>query len=216
MDITQESEADALWQDSLDLLSGEGKPEAFLAMLRSCTPVSLENGVLHVETPMRIVVKKVAASQEELEEILSQAAFEPIKLEVALGGAAAAPKPHVSSMSQEEARDWTAATSSAAPAAPAVERHEVRIADDGWQDDPERAARENRRRRERNPLVEDVGAGDSKLTFDRFVRGDENMIAYDSAVQVANGVNKSYGLLFIYGKSGLGTVSYTHLTLPTN
>ena len=53
-----------------------------------------------------------------------------------------------------------------------------------------------------------MGAGDSKLTFDRFVRGDENMIAYDSAVQVANGVNKSYGLLFIYGKSGLGK---THL-----
>lgn len=208
MDITQESEADALWQDSLDLLSGEGKPEAFLAMLRSCTPTSLENGVLRVETPMRIVVKKVAASQEELEEMLSQAAFEPIKLEVALGGAAAAPRPHVSSMSQEEARDWTAATSSAAPAAAAAEHHEARIADDGWQDDPERAARENRRRRERNPLVEDVGAGDSKLTFDRFVRGDENMIAYDSAVQVANGVNKSYGLLFIYGKSGLGK---THL-----
>ena len=111
MDITQESEADALWQDSLDLLSGEGKPEAFLAMLRSCTPTSLENGVLRVETPMRIVVKKVAATQEELEEMLSQAAFEPIKLEVALGGAAAAPRPHVSSMSQEEARDWTAATS---------------------------------------------------------------------------------------------------------
>lgn len=208
MDITQESEADALWQDSLDLLSGEGKPEAFLAMLRSCTPTSLENGVLRVETPMRIVVKKVAASQEELEEMLSQAAFEPIKLEVSLGGAAATPKPHVSSMSQEEARDWTAATSSAAPAAPVTERHEARIADDGWQDDPERAARENRQRRERNPLVEDVGAGDSKLTFDRFVRGDENMIAYDSAVQVANGVNKSYGLLFIYGKSGLGK---THL-----
>ncbi len=204
MDITQESDAEALWQDALDLLADEGQPESLLAMFRSCTPVSLEDGTLRVEASMRLVLKKIAANTEVLEDVLSRAAFEPVKLEAALGGKPAAPKPHVSTMTAEEARAW----SPAPQPAPAAVSASPRIEDDGWHEDTGAAERENRRRRENNPLVEDVGSGDSKLTFDRFVRGDENMIAYDSAVQVANGVNKSYSLLFIYGKSGLGK---THL-----
>lgn len=50
---------------------------------------------------------------------------------------------------------------------------------------------------------------DSKLTFDRFVQGEENQLAYQAANQVACGsCNQSYNPLFIYGKSGLGK---THL-----
>lgn len=50
---------------------------------------------------------------------------------------------------------------------------------------------------------------DSKLTFDRFVQGEENMLAYQAAMQVACGTgSQSYNPLFIYGKSGLGK---THL-----
>lgn len=50
---------------------------------------------------------------------------------------------------------------------------------------------------------------DSKLTFDRFVQGEENQLAYQAANQVACGsYNQSYNPLFIYGKSGLGK---THL-----
>ena len=207
MDITQESDAEALWQDALDLLADEGQPESLLAMFRSCTPTSLEDGVLRVEASMRLVLKKIASNTEVLEDVLGRAAFEPVKIEAVLGGNHAAPKPHVSTMTAEEARAWAPSTQTA-PAAPAQTAPASRIEDDGWHDDADAAQRENRRRRANNPLVEDVGAGDSKLTFDRFVRGDENMIAYDSAVQVANGVNKSYSLLFIYGKSGLGK---THL-----
>ena len=207
MDITQESDADALWQDALDLLAGNGAPEAFLAMLRNCTPTSLEDGVLRVQTPMRLVLKRLSSNIAEIEAVLEQAAFEPVKLEASLGGAAAAPKPHVSSMSSAEARDWKAATEAAAR--PQEQPRPRAAADeDPWREDAEGVARENRRRRAENPLVEDVGAGDSKLTFDRFVVGDENRIAYDSAMQVADGVNKAYDLLFIYGKSGLGK---THL-----
>ncbi len=207
MDISQESDADALWQDALDLLAGNGAPEAFLAMLRNCTPTSLEDGVLRVQTPMRLVLKRLSANVAEIEAVLEQAAFEPVKLEASLGGAAAAPKPHVSSMSSAEARDWKAATE--APARPQEQpRPRPAVEEDPWREDAEGVARENRRRRAENPLVEDVGAGDSKLTFDRFVVGDENRIAYDSAMQVADGVNKAYDLLFIYGKSGLGK---THL-----
>lgn len=206
MDISEESDADALWQDALDLLAGNGAPEAFLAMLRNCTPVSLEEGVLRIQTPMRLVLKRLSSNAAEIESVLEQAAFEPVKLEASLGGAAAAPKPHVSSMSSEEARDWKAATE--APAATRVAQERPAAEEDTWKEDAEGIARENRRRRAENPLVEDVGAGDSKLTFDRFVVGDENRIAYDSAMQVADGVNKAYDLLFIYGKSGLGK---THL-----
>ena len=53
-----------------------------------------------------------------------------------------------------------------------------------------------------------IDPSDSKLTFDRFVSGEENEFAFDAAKQVANGGNKSYNPLFIYGKSGLGK---THL-----
>ncbi len=207
MDITQESDAEALWQDALDLLADEGQPESLLAMFRSCQPVSLEGGTLRIEASMRLVLKKIAANTEVLEDVLSRAAFEPVKLEAALGGNHAAPKPHVSTMTAEEARAWAPAAAPAPDQAPSP-APAAAIEDDGWRDDAGAAEREAKRRREKNPLVEDVGAGDSKLTFDRFVRGDENMIAYDSAVQVANGVNKSYSLLFIYGKSGLGK---THL-----
>lgn len=200
MEISLESDAEALWQDTLDLLGTKGLPESVLAMLRSCTPVSMEGGCLRVETPMRLVLKNAAKNKELIEECLTEAAFEPMRLEVELGGTKAAPKaPVASTMSREEAKAWDNATSGA-PSAPVPTPSIVETAVAAPQDASARKAR--------NPLVEDVGAGDSKLTFDRFVRGDENILAYESAVQVANGVNKGYDLVFIYGKSGLGK---THL-----
>jgi chromosomal replication initiator protein len=39
-------------------------------------------------------------------------------------------------------------------------------------------------------LAEDIPETDSKLTFDRFVAGEENMLALEAAKQVANGVKK--------------------------
>ena len=54
MELSLESDADALWQDTLDLLSQESLPEAVLAMLRNCTPVRMEDNVLYVTTPMRL------------------------------------------------------------------------------------------------------------------------------------------------------------------
>lgn len=57
-----------------------------------------------------------------------------------------------------------------------------------------------------NPIQSEI---DSKLTFGRFVQGEENQLAYQAANQVACGsCNQSYNPLFIYGKSGLGK---THL-----
>lgn len=265
MELSLESDAEALWQDSLDLLTGEGAPAALLAMLQKCTPVQLEDGVLHVETPMRMVAKSVAKNAAVIEACLEQAAFEPVRLDVqfrqgmavaaapatvtaapaqpvpvqatptpsapapAVPESAAAmpfsptrksepapepqaerPRGHVlmgaagSVMTPEELRRWDAAVSGA-PAAPASPAEA-----DAWDEESEAQAHERlaRERREKNPLADEEVAADSKLTFDRFVMGDENEFAYNAALQVANGNKDSYNPLFIYGKSGLGK---THL-----
>ena len=96
MELSLESDAEALWQDSLDLLTGEGAPAALLAMLQKCSPVQLEDGVLHVETPMRMVAKSVAKNAAVIEACLEQAAFEPVRLDVQFrqgAAVAAAPAP---------------------------------------------------------------------------------------------------------------------------
>ncbi len=210
MDISEESDAAVLWEDTLDILADAGKPESFMAMLRSCVPMSLEDGVLKAETPMRLALRKISQNTEEIEAAMSEAAFEKVTLELALGGAHAPAKPHVSSMTREEvdAAQQAAATYAAHEPAPRADHAASGLEEDSWRAGADAARREAERRRAKNPLVEDVGAGDSKLTFDRFVRGEENSIAFDSAIQVANGVNKNFNLLFIYGKSGLGK---THL-----
>lgn len=206
MELSLESDAEALWQDTLDLLSQQQRlPESVLAMLRNCTPVSMEDGVLKLTTPMRLVLKNVSKNAGVVEECLTQAAFEPMRLEVSFAPAAPSQEgvPARSSMSRAEADAWAADTAD-------VRATPRSIVEDTW--DERRAAEareeENRRRRARNPLVEDISQATSKLTFDRFVRGDENDIAYQAALQVANGMNSTYNPLFIYGKSGLGK---THL-----
>ena len=206
MELSLESDAEALWQDTLDLLSQQQRlPESVLAMLRNCTPVSMDDGVLKLTTPMRLVLKNVSKNAGVVEECLTQAAFEPMRLEVSFAPAAPAQEgtPARSSMSRAEADAWAADTAD-------VRATPRSIVEDTW--DERRAAEareeENRRRRARNPLVEDISQATSKLTFDRFVRGDENDIPYQAALQVANGMNSTYNPLFIYGKSGLGK---THL-----
>ena len=94
MELSLESDAEALWQDTLDLLAAQAKvPESVLAMLRNCTPTSMEGGVMRLETPMRLVLKTVSKNAAVVEECLTQAAFEPMRLEVSFApGAAAAPR----------------------------------------------------------------------------------------------------------------------------
>ena len=208
MELSLESDAEALWQDTLDLLAAQARvPESVLAMLRNCVPTSMEGGVMRLETPMRLVLKTVSKNASVVEECLTQAAFEPMRLEVSFAPAAQArAQSPSSSMSREEVAAWTAETSHAAAARAEAPRS---IVEDTW-DERRADARDEelRRRRERNPLVEDISPATSKLTFERFVRGDENDIAYQAALQVANGMNSTYNPLFIYGKSGLGK---THL-----
>ena len=209
MELSLESDAEALWQDTMDLLTDRNLPESVLAMLRNCTPTHMEDGTLRLETPMRLVVKTVSKNAALVEECLSAAAFEPMHLEIGFVPSSRPTSPRTSRMSREEADRWAADTV-ATPHPSAVAPTPRQIAEDTWDERASEAARaeEIRRRRERNPLVEDVSHAASKLTFDRFVRGDENDIAYQASLQVSNGMNSTYNPLFIYGKSGLGK---THL-----
>ena len=116
MELSLESDAEALWQDSLDLLTGEGAPAALLAMLQKCTPVQLEDGVLHVETPMRMVAKSVAKNAAVIEACLEQAAFEPVRLDVLFRqGAAVAAAPAAATAAPAQPVPVPAPAASAAP-----------------------------------------------------------------------------------------------------
>lgn len=196
MDITFESDERALWQDTLDLLSMEGTNASIVAMLSSCEPVSMEEGVMHVKTSMRLVQKNVEKNLAAIEDYLSRAAFQPMKLVIELVQSEDEVVATHSQMSQE----------AFASLSPTVRDDPSFI----WEqnESPEQKELRLSQSRKNNPLVERVTEHDSRLTFDRFVQGDENIFAYHAALQVAEGENKTYNPLFIYGKSGLGK---THL-----
>ena len=192
MDTIQESDLWDLWQDALSLLARENLAEATLAMIGSCTPKSFEDGTLVLTTEMRLVQKNVLKNQGIIEDCLSRAAFEPIHVSVVLEQSEPiqSTAPSASSITPQTIETWSSTPSSDVPIWESVED----------QVPPARLTH--------NPLVESVSANDSSLTFERFVQGDENIFAYQAALQVAEGENKAYNPLFIYGKSGLGK---THL-----
>ena len=77
-----ETDAEALWQDTIDLLEDQNISEPLAAMLKSCKPISLQDGILTISTSMRLVQKTVLKNSATIENCLSQAAFENITLEV--------------------------------------------------------------------------------------------------------------------------------------
>ncbi len=197
----QENDSDAaiLWDDVLALLEDRGLPAATLAMFRSCQALSLDDEALHIGTSMGFAQRRIAQQSDIIEEALAEAAFEPLAVVVELvkGGA---PKP-IETGSTVTPAELGAMDSSISGGRMPAPQPEV-----APETPAEPLSPEGRRRS--NPLFEEVPEGGSKLTFDRFVAGEENMLALDAAKQVANGENKSYNPLFIYGKSGLGK---THL-----
>lgn len=232
MDIIFEADASEIWQDTLDIIQQTHPDQAFLAMLQQCVPVELDENELKLETSMRMVMKNITLNQELIENCLSQAAFKPLKLSMSFVPAHA-PKPVMNTfVSPEEYQSIQARQAqgrlgtvmmpagAGAPAAPVTPAASVAAAN------PSTAGREITAaaassfagisteqapvvpKRRTNPLAEEVMEDDSRLTFERFLVSEENEMAYNAAVQVANGTNRNYNPLFIYGKSGLGK---THL-----
>lgn len=195
MDHEQDSDAQILWEDALRLLAERNMSPATLAMLRSCKAISFEEDTLHVGCAMAFAQRKIMEQTALVEECLEQAAFQPVTFVVDLVSTPQAKPMDTSAVlseheiseldgritsrsSQPSTSSAHAAPQTASPAAPAPVRRE------------------------------EIPISDAKLTFDRFVEGEENQFALEAAKQVANGENMSYNPLFIYGKSGLGK---THL-----
>lgn len=195
MDPVQESDAKILWHDVLGLLASKSVAPATLAMLRSCDATAFDGSELHIATSMGFAQRKIVQQTPLIEECLEQAAFQHVSLVVELlqESAPAAIQTNAT-MTPDELSGL--AGSSGEPVA-------AQGQDEGWQ-----KAQRSQGRRRNNSFQNDTSVLDSKLTFDRFVAGEENMLAYEAAKQVANGENKSYNPLFVYGKSGLGK---THL-----
>lgn len=199
MGVSANEEARILWDDVLDLLRGDDLAPAVLAMLESCTPERMGAGEFHIATSTRFVKLKVDENRTPIESALKQAAFEDLKLVCDLSDGKKAAVQTNSEVTREELADWSRATEPApAPAAPSAPAAAPVVPTRPAAPAPAAA----------NPLIEAIPENDSKLTFDRFVEGEENQIALQAAKQVADGENKSYNPLFIYGKSGLGK---THL-----
>ena len=150
MELSLESDAEALWQDTLDLLSAKNLPESTLAMLRGCTPKSMSDSVMTIETPMRLVLKTISKNTEIIEECLSQAAFEPMTLSVIFSPTAQTAAPRTpSTMSREEVDRWTAATTS--PNNHWEGPTPKKIAEDTWDETGLDALREAAARRTTSP-----------------------------------------------------------------
>ena len=194
MELSQESDAAILWQDVMALLSARDDINgSTLAMIDSCNPTYMDDESFHVSTSLGFAQRKISQHASIIEECLEQASFMPLTFVVDLVKDQRQLRT-TSEVSPEELTRLTQATSSPViPQAPsATQMVQQRMEEQVFVDQ----------------MADEITQTDSKLTFERFVAGEENRYALEAAKQVANGDNTSYNPLFIYGKSGLGK---THL-----
>ncbi|OFK22271.1 DnaA ATPase domain-containing protein [Olsenella sp. HMSC062G07] len=189
MDSTQD-DAKLLWHDVLVMLDTKSLAPSVLAMLKSCDVIGFDGTALSISTNLGFAQRKIRQCTQLIEACLNEAAFQPVELRVLLAQPSESMEIDTSShLSSSELRRITSEARAQAPA----KAHS-----------PSGGTATNA-----SPLADTAGdLADSKLTFERFVAGEENMLAFEAAKQVANGENKGYNPLFIYGKSGLGK---THL-----
>ena len=193
MSGNMDSDAALLWQDVLVLLHERDMEASTLAMVESCTPLSLEDDRLRISCSLSFAQRKIMQSADIIEECLEEAAFQPLKLSVELVKERRLVRPS-SRVTTEEYERLSNHQETPAPSPATVDSSPL-PAEDPMDDAT-------------HQLLEQPPDIDSKLTFDRFVVGEENRYALEAAKQVANGDSTSYNPLFIYGKSGLGK---THL-----
>ncbi|MBQ6523853.1 MAG: ATP-binding protein [Atopobiaceae bacterium] len=197
MNQNLDSDAAILWEDVMALLSArDDLNRSTLAMIESCTPTTMDDETFHVSTTLGFAQRKISQNARIIEECLEQASFQPLTLVVDLVKDTRTVRVS-NEVSPEELSRLSAATSSA----PAPVQSVTHVTAQPIQPQTENLAYAAQ-------LSDEITQTDSKLTFERFVAGEENRYALEAAKQVANGYNKSYNPLFIYGKSGLGK---THL-----
>ncbi len=225
----QESDAQILWEDVVDMLASDGLAPSTLAMLQSCEALDLTDDTLTISAKSGFVRRNVEKNAELIKEALERAAFQPMELAVSLNrkGASipsapapatqaqpAAPAQQPTPTQMPQPTTFAQATSPAAPH-PTVTNQTTISREDlerllNPSSEPEQSMESEQEalaRRRKNPLVQDIAPADSQLTFDTFVEGEENQLAFQAAKAVANGSN-GYNPLFIYGGPGMGK---THL-----
>lgn len=203
MDENSRADAEALWSDTIDLMrSDDTAPAALVAMLEKCTPKDFDGEHIIIEAPARFMKLQIERNVSIIQTALANAAFMPVLLSVEIGTAKARPIQSSSVVSEDELQELTNSIGNSRPTQDVVAKP-VQIS----QPTLSSPAISFAERSAANPLVSEITENDSKLTFSRFVEGEENRIALQAAKQVADGF-KNYNPLFIYGKSGLGK---THL-----
>lgn len=181
-----------LWNDVISLLNERDFAPSLLAMLNTCKVESFDGQRMVVSTSLGFAQRKIEEQAPAIRECLEQAAFQPVDFLVILSNEKHPAVQTVSRMTREELEQNYQGTAEA----PLPEKKETS------RDKAVLSARQSFFE------VDNRGAAESRLTFERFVSGEENEFAFDAAKQVANGVKTSYNPLFIYGKSGVGK---THL-----
>ncbi len=217
MENTVDSYAQALWSDVLDLAMGmEELGASKCAMLEKCTPYSFTGDSISVLAPSRFMKLQIEKITPLIEKCLEQVAFEHIAFTVEINLAAKPVVKTSSVVSQTELQNLATQNTISDSLSTYSTNSQLSAQTQNtaaYNPVPITLVSTNQQtpsleqRRTANPLIADVTENDSKLTFNRFVEGEENMLALQAAKQVADGV-KNYNPLFIYGRSGLGK---THL-----
>ena len=227
-----DQDAFILWDDTRRLVAREPGSGRRVAMLGACIPVSLTDDVLTVKTNSAYAKRSLDLEIDLLERVLSEAAFEPMKLVIQVEREETNPMfPTLITEGVAQDAEWFDGTSSQQTFTVVGEREpatvipfeasKTSISEDEFRAqlgedvrEPatarEASASVPEARRHKNHLTRDVSDQDLKLTFENFVEGVENRFALIAAKQVANGNNAQYNPLFIYGESGLGK---THLLM---
>ena len=210
MSKTSESDARALWDDVADIIQNHPElPSSLTAMVKACEPLSYDEKKteLVVGAPTRFMKRQLEKSSAQIESCLEEVAFSHVTLVVSIAATDTSAKPiNTSSVMTEEEVNAMPSESHVSPA-PQSRPSEAARKRVGAPNATSTKTPSIEERRAANPLVGSIAINDSKLTFDRFVEGEENMMALQAAKRVADG-NRDQNPLFIYGKSGLGK---THL-----
>ena len=192
------SDAQLLWDDALDIIEHDEEGainQALLAMLRSCQPTAVNDTTLFLTCSGSFVARKVGEFRDTINRCVSEAAFQPIEIEISVSQDGKRKPVEVNNV--VSTKEYLAMGGS--PSREKTTSVPVSIQEAPFYQ-PKASFRSP------NPLL-DTTFSPNKFTFDRFVEGEGNTLALQAAKQVANGT-KAYNPLFIYGNSGLGK---THL-----
>ncbi|MBL8669480.1 MAG: chromosomal replication initiator protein DnaA [Alphaproteobacteria bacterium] len=195
---------DAIWRRALERLRGEVGETAYRSWLMPIVPASCTDGVLHLDAPTRFMRDWIERNYGDRLVALLGAEDKAIRA-VAIG-VAATPRPAAASngagpAAGRPASRMAARESDAAPRAAALRAHTSATAlgplapGDVHGEEPSA----------------DFGAPlDPRFTFENFVVGKPNELAFAAAQRIAEAATVEFNPLYLYGGVGLGKTHLMH------